>query len=183
MIRPHDDTSIVQGGLISRIKRRQLLRIGFLTATLLATAEALGIVPIFARVIKIEGLGAKITAGKKADILAHFGRTKDEPILNTEGRFFLIHAPGAIAAAYRKCVHLGCAVPYSTAEAQFHCPCHGSIYDRLTALKKGGPAPRGLDLFHIADVNGALVIDTNPLSVMRRDNNEWHPEQVEVPDA
>ena len=34
MIRPHDDTSIVQGNLVSRVKRRQLLRIGFLTATL-----------------------------------------------------------------------------------------------------------------------------------------------------
>ena len=38
MIRPHEDTGLVQGGIISRIKRRQLLRIGFLTATLLATA-------------------------------------------------------------------------------------------------------------------------------------------------
>jgi cytochrome b6-f complex iron-sulfur subunit len=183
MIRPHDDTSIVQGGLISRVKRRQLLRIGFLTATLLATGELLGVFPIFFRVIKIEGLGAKVAAGKKADILAAFVRTKDEPILNTEGRFFLIHGPGAIAAAYRKCVHLGCAVPYSTSEQQFHCPCHGSLYDKLTALKKGGPAPRGLDLFHVEEVNGAIVVNTNPLQVMRRDNNEWHTEQVEVADA
>ena len=35
MIRPHDDTSIASGGMLSRIKRRQLLRIGFLTGTLL----------------------------------------------------------------------------------------------------------------------------------------------------
>ena len=33
MIRPHDDTSITSGGMLSRIKRRQLLRIGFLTGT------------------------------------------------------------------------------------------------------------------------------------------------------
>jgi len=169
--------------MISRVKRRQLLRIGFLTATLLATAEVTGLLVPFIRVIKIEGLGAKITAGKKADVLAAFGRTKDEPILNTEGRFFLIHAPSAIAAAYRKCVHLGCAVPFSKGEDRFHCPCHGSLYDKLTALKIGGPAPRGLDLFHITEVNGALVIDTNPLNVMRRDNNEWNPAQAEVADA
>ena len=183
MIRPHEDTSIVQGGLISRVKRRQLLRIGFLTATLLATGELLGVLPVFIRVIKIEGLGAKVPAGKKADVLAAFGRTKDEPILNTEGRFFLIHAPNAVAAAYRKCVHLGCAVPYLPSESQFHCPCHGSLYDKKTALKIGGPAPRGLDLFHITDVNGVLVVDTNPLNVMKRGDNQWDPKQVEVPDA
>ena len=183
MIRPHADTSIVQGNLISRVKRRQLLRIGFLTATLLATGELLGVSTVFGWVLKIEGLGAKITAGKKADIIAAFARTKDEPILNTQGRFFLIHAPGAIAAAYRKCVHLGCAVPYSTSERQFHCPCHGSLYDKLTAIKIGGPAPRGLDLFHVSEVNGALIVDTNPLTVMKRPNNEWDPSQVEVPDA
>lgn len=173
----------MQGGLVSRIKRRQLLRIGFLTGTLLATAELVGILPVFIRVIKIEGLGAKITAGKKADILAQFQKSKDEPILNTEGRFFLIHAPGAIAAAYRKCVHLGCAVPYIASENQFHCPCHGSLYDKKTALKTGGPAPRGLDLFNISEVNGALVVDTNPLNVMKRADNQWRTDQVQVTDA
>lgn len=183
VIRPHEDTSIVQGGLVSRIKRRQLLRIGFLTGTLLAVGELLGIVPVFIRVIKIEGLGAKIPAGKKADILATFAKTADEPILRTEGRFYLIHGPGAIAAAYRKCVHLGCAVPYIKAESQFHCPCHGSLYDKKTALRTGGPAPRGLDLFHIQDVNGTLVVDTNPLNLMVRGNNTWDPAHVEVPDA
>lgn len=183
MIRPHEDTSVAQGGLISRVKRRQLLRIGFLTATVLATGELLGVLPIFIRVIKIEGLGAKIAAGKKADILAQFKSGNDTPILNTQGRFFLIHGPGAIAAAYRKCVHLGCAVPYLPSESQFHCPCHGSLYDKLTALKKGGPAPRGLDLFHLEETNGAIVVNTNPLQVMRRDDNQWHPDQVEVADA
>ncbi len=183
MIRPHEDTAIGQGVSIGRIKRRQLLRIGFLTGTILAVGELVGVLPVFIRVIKIEGLGALVPAGKKADVLAAFGRTNDEPILNTEGRFFLIHAPGAIAAAYRKCVHLGCAVPWTKSEDQFHCPCHGSLYDKKTALKKGGPAPRGLDLFHMKDVNGTIVVDTNPLKVMRRDDNEWHPDQVEVPDA
>lgn len=183
MIRPHEDTAIAQGVSIGRIKRRQLLRIGFLTGTLLAVGEVLGILPIFIRVIKIEGLGAEVPAGKKADVLSHWKTTNDEPILNTEGRFFLIHAPSAIAAAYRKCVHLGCAVPWNKAEDQFHCPCHGSLYDKHTALKKGGPAPRGLDLFHIKEQNGGLLVNTNPLQVMRRDDNEWHPDQAEVQDS
>ncbi len=183
MIRPHEDTSIVQGGLVSRIKRRQLLRVGFLTATVLAVGELVGILPIFIRVIKIQGLGAKVPAGKKADVIAAFKSTSDDPILNTEGRFFLIHPPGGIVAAYRKCTHLGCTVPYNKAEDQFHCPCHGSLYDKHMALVTGGPAPRGLDLFHIADVNGALIVDTNPLNVMQRPDNQWHADQIEVTDA
>ena len=183
MIRPHEDTGLVQGGIVSRVKRRQLLRIGFLTATLLATGEVTGLLLPFIRVIKIEGLGAKISAGKKADILTQLKASNDEPILNTQGRFFVLHAPGAIAAAYRKCVHLGCAVPFVKSEDQFHCPCHGSLYDKKTALKKGGPAPYGLDLFHVSEVSGALIVDTNPLNIMRRADNTWHTEHVEVADA
>lgn len=183
MIRPHDDTSIVRGGMLSRVKRRQLLRIGFLTGTLLAVTEFSAAFLPFFRVIKIEGLGAKIPAGSKADIIAKFQATKDEPILNQQGRFFLIHPPGGIAAAYRKCTHLGCTVPFAKSEDQFHCPCHGSIYEKTTALVIGGPAPRGLDLFHVADVNGSLVVDTNPLNVMKRPSNQWDPAQIEVPDA
>jgi cytochrome b6-f complex iron-sulfur subunit len=181
VIRPHDDTSIVAGGMISRVKRRQLLRIGFLTAVLLATGELSAAFLPFFKVIKIEGLGAKIPAGKKADILAKFQATKDEPILNTEGRFFLIHGPGAIAAAYRKCTHLGCSVPWNAAEDQFHCPCHGSLYDKHTAIVKGGPAPKPLQLFHIVpDASGTLVVDTNPLNVIDRQANVWDPKVLEI---
>ena len=183
MIRLHADRSIVQGGLVSRVKRRQLLRIGFLGVTVLGAAELVGALPSFVRVIKIEGLGGKVPAGNKADVLAQFKSTNDTPILNMAGRFFLIHPQGAIAAAYRKCVHLGCAVPFNAGEDRFHCVCHQSIYDKRTALKREGPAPRGLDLFHVEDVNGALVVNTNPLEVMRRDDNRWHSDHVEVTDA
>ncbi|HUG05037.1 MAG: Rieske 2Fe-2S domain-containing protein [Chloroflexota bacterium] len=184
MIRPHDDTSIVSGGMLSRVKRRQLLRIGFLTGALLAVTELTAAFLPFFRVIKIEGLGAKIAAGNKADILARFQATQDEPILNQQGRFFLIHAPGAIAAAYVKCTHLGCTVPYTKSEGQFHCPCHGSLYDKTTALVTGGPAPRGLDLFHVSETaTGSIVVDTNPLNVLQRPDNQWNPAHVQVPDA
>jgi cytochrome b6-f complex iron-sulfur subunit len=183
VIRPREDASIQGSGLIARLKRRQLLRMGFLGGTLLATAEISGVFLPFFRVIKITGLGGKIAAGKKADILAKFQATKDEPQLFTEGKFFLIHAPGAIAAAYRRCTHLGCAVPWNTGEDQFHCPCHGSLYDKHTATVKGGPAPRPLDLFNIADQAGTLIVDTNPLNLLVRSSNAWDPKHVQVPDA
>src|SRR5262249_37426195 len=109
--------------------------------------------------------------------------TKDEPQLFTEGRFFLLHSPGSIAAIYRRCTHLGCAVPWNASEDQFHCPCHGSLYDKHTAVVKGGPAPRPLDLFHITDQGGTLIVDTNPLSLLVRSSNAWDPKHVEVNDA
>ncbi len=180
MIRPHEETSTTAGGLIARIKRRQLMRITFLGGTLLALAEMAALVVPFFRVNKLVGLGVKLPVGQKADILAKFKETNDEPILNTEGRFFLLHAPGGIAAAYRKCTHLGCTVPWNKAEDQFHCPCHGSLYDKHTAVVKGGPAPRPLDLFHIADQNGVLVVDTNPLNIIKREQNEWSQKDLEI---
>lgn len=191
MIRPHDDTSIQAGGLLGRIKRRQLFRLGFLGATLLALGEIGGVLIPFMRVNKIVGLGAKVPAGKKADILAKFGSTDDTPQLYVEGKFFLLHAPGGILAAYRKCTHLGCSVPYVAGEdsptgekGQFHCPCHGSLFNKKTAIVQGGPAPKPLQLFHISeDAGGNLIVDTNPLNVIDRTSNEFDPKHIEVRDA
>jgi cytochrome b6-f complex iron-sulfur subunit len=180
VIRPHEETSTSAGGLISRIKRRQLLRLGFLGGTLLALTEISVFLVPFLRVNKIIGLGAAVPAGQKADILAKFGATNDAPIVNTEGKFFLMHAPGGIIAVYRKCTHLGCTVPFNASEDQLHCPCHGSLYDKHTAIVKGGPAPRPLDLFHIKEQNGVLIVDTNPLTVIMRSGNEWNPKDLEV---
>ncbi len=179
MIRPHTDTTTTS--LIRRIKRRQLLRAGFLGGTLLALLELTAIVVPFARVNKITGLGAKVPVGPKADILARFKSANDVPILNIEGKFFLLHAPGGIIAAYRKCTHLGCSVPFNETEDQFHRPCHGSLYDKHTAVVKGGPAPKPLQLFHIgADAAGSLTVDTNPLNVIDRQANAWDPKNLEV---
>ena len=180
MIRPHEDTSTTSGGLLSRIKRRQILRLGFLGGTLLALGEISAILYPFMKVNKLVGLGAKVPIGPKDAILAQFGSSNDAPILNTEGRFFLLHAPGGIIAAYRKCTHLGCTVPFVPSEDRFHCPCHGSLYDKHTAIVLGGPAPKPLQLFHITDQAGTLIVDTNPLNVIDRQKNEWEPDVLEV---
>ena len=184
MIRPHEETSTSAAGLLGRIKRRQLLRLGFLGGTLLALGElSLGLIP-FMRVNKIVGLGAKVPAGKKADILAKFQQTNDTPQLFVEGKFFLLHAPGGIIAAYRKCTHLGCSVPYTPSENQFHCPCHGSLFNKNTAVVQGGPAPKPLQLFHITEQeNGTLIVDTNPLNVIDRQSNDFDPKHIEVRDS
>lgn len=192
MIRPHEDTSIQAGGLLGRIKRRQLLRLGFLGGTLLALAEIGGVLIPFMRVNKIVGLGAKVAIGRKADILAAFAASDDTPQLNVQGKFFLLHPPGAIVAAYRKCTHLGCSTPYAPNETapdgtrgQFHCPCHGSLYHKLTAVVQGGPAPRPLDLFNITEdpATGVLTVDTNPLNLLVRGTNEFDPAHIQVRDS
>ena len=166
------------------VSRRQLLRMGFLAATGLAATELVATFAPYIRVNKIVGLGAPVPIGKtKEEILAQFAQTNDEPILFAQDKFFLLHAPGGIVAAYRKCTHLGCAVPFDKAEDRLHCPCHGSIYDKRTATVIRDPAPRPLDLFHIREgAGGKLIVDTNPLQLMVREDNRWHPEHLEVRD-
>ncbi|CAN5244077.1 Rieske 2Fe-2S domain-containing protein [soil metagenome] len=183
MIRPHEETSTSAAGLLGRIKRRQILRLGFLGGTLLALGEISAVLIPFMRVNKIVGLGAKVPAGRKEDILAKFQQTDDTPQLFTEGKFFLLHPPGGIIAAYRKCTHLGCSVPYTPGENQFHCPCHGSLFNKNTAVVQGGPAPKPLQLFHITEAEGTLIVDTNPLNVIDRNSNEFDPKHIEVRDA
>lgn len=168
---------------VSRWRRRTLLRFGFLGALGLAATETLAVVGPFIRVNRILGLGAPVAVGTRAQVLERFGATNDRPILFREGRFFLLHAPGGIIAAYRKCTHLGCAVPWNDTEDRFQCPCHGSEYDKRTAVVLKNPAPRPLQLFHIAENSeGQLIVDTNPLRVIDRRKDDWDPTVIEIAD-
>ena len=164
----------------ARWRRRAFLRAGFLATLGLAAAEVTALVAPFIRVNRIVGLGTPIIVGTRAQILETFSATNDRPILFREGRFFLLHAPGGIIAAYRKCTHLGCAVPWNASEDRFHCPCHGSQYDKHTAVVLRTPAPKPLQLFHISeDAQGQLVVDTNPLRVIDR-TGEWDHSVIEI---
>ncbi|KAK9843717.1 hypothetical protein WJX81_003528 [Elliptochloris bilobata] len=53
------------------------------------------------------------------------------------------------------CTHLGCVVPFNTAENKFMCPCHGSQYNNQGKVVRG-PAPLSLALAH-ADVTDDTV--------------------------
>lgn len=164
----------------ARVRRRHILRIGFAGALALGVAELAATIAPYLRVTRIIGLGAPVAVGTAGEILAQFSRTNDRPILFREGRFFLLHAPGGIVAAYRKCTHLGCTVPFSTAKDLFECPCHGSRYDKRTAVVLKSPAPKPLQLFHITQSpSGVLVVDTNPLNVIDR-GQEWDDRYLEI---
>lgn len=163
------------------IRRRPFLRWTFAAAGVLAATELIGAVAPFLKVTRVIGLGETIVAGKKAELLARFAATNDAPILYAQHRFFLLRAPGGIVAAYRKCTHLGCAVPFVPGEDRFHCPCHQSQFDKHTAVLIEGPAPKPLQLFHVREeANGDLLVDTNPLTVIDRRENRWDPAHLEV---
>jgi cytochrome b6-f complex iron-sulfur subunit len=164
------------------VDRRQLLRLGFFGGLSLAGVEILGSVVPFMQVRKIVGLGVPVNVGPKSEVLATFRATNDAPILFRTGHFFLLHPPGGIVAAYRKCTHLGCAVPWSASEDRFHCPCHQSQYDKHTAVVLYGPAPKPLQLFHISETEDGLVVNTNPLTVIDRPQNRWDPAVIEITD-
>ena len=174
---------MIRTGQSAHVGRRQLLRLGFLGAVSLAGTEIATSVLPFLKVQKIVGLGVPVDVGPKSQVLAAFKETNDAPILFRQGHFFLLHAPGAIVAAYRKCTHLGCAVPWSAAEDRFHCPCHQSQYDKHTAIVLYGPAPKPLQLFHITETETGLVVDTNPLNIIDRRDNRWDPSVIEIPDS
>ena len=174
---------MIRTGPQPHVGRRQLLRLGFFGAVSLAAVELVSSVVPFLEVRKIVGLGVPVNVASRSQILSTFAATNDTPILFRQGHFFLLHAPGAIVAAYRKCTHLGCAVPWSSTEDRFHCPCHQSQYDKRTAIVLYGPAPKPLQLFHITESDGALVVDTNPLNVIDRRTNRWDPSVIEIADT
>ncbi|KAL5581885.1 hypothetical protein UlMin_014327 [Ulmus minor] len=54
------------------------------------------------------------------------------------------------------CTHLGCVVPWNSAENKFICPCHGSQYNDQGRVVRG-PAPLSLALAH-ADIDEGKVL-------------------------
>lgn len=55
------------------------------------------------------------------------------------------------------CPHLGCEVPWNSAEGKFMCPCHGSQFAPDGSLLRG-PALRGMDTLPAKVEKGALMV-------------------------
>lgn len=135
------------------------------------------------------GFGTRITAGNYDDIIAQVGPAGNfQPLFIPEGRFWLTYYEGTgdepvytavnaidtkLQALYRKCVHLGCSVPFCSESMLFECPCHGSKY-RLHGEFFAGPAPRGLDRFPVILEGDSVVVDTGKVEVgPPRGANTW----------
>ncbi|MFO7171596.1 MAG: Rieske 2Fe-2S domain-containing protein [Bacillota bacterium] len=153
----------------SGITRRQFMRSTMYGTIGLFTAQALVGAGVMFWPAKVSGFGGKVAVPKKL----HEIKPGDPPVMVREGKFYLSRLEDGIIALYWKCVHLGCTVPWNEAEGLFHCPCHGSIYDR-TGQNVGGPAPRPLDYMEIAEIrpDGTIIVDTG--KIYERQRHEPH---------
>ncbi len=96
------------------------------------------------------------------------------PFRVAEGKFFLAQNEDGLLAMYWRCVHLGCTVPWVEAENQFHCPCHGSVYNK-NGERIAGPAPRPLDIMAVTvGEGGNVTVDTG--AILTR--SAYQPEQA-----
>jgi Rieske Fe-S protein len=86
-----------------------------------------------------------------------------DPFHSEPGRFYLLN-DGEPLALYARCTHRSCLVQWDEDEGGFHCPCHGSRFDRA-GLVLNGPAERPLEhMAVIPQVDGGLVIRTGERS-------------------
>ena len=91
------------------------------------------------------------------------------------GRFYLVRLEdGGFLAIYRRCTHLGCAVPFEQSSRQFVCPCHGSKFTTEGDVQNQ-PATRPLDIFELTITDsGEIIVDTkNPI-----ERNKISPEHI-----
>lgn len=85
-----------------------------------------------------------------------------DPADDPDGAYAEVTAGTSFMALYQRCVHLGCRVPWCAASTRFECPCHKSRYNRWGEWQDG-PAPRGLDRFKVAVVEGRVLVDTRAI--------------------
>ncbi len=62
---------------------------------------------------------------------------------------------GQVRAISTVCTHLGCIVKPDA--GGFHCPCHGSRFDRAGEVQKG-PAPAALPWLEVRDAGGGVYV-------------------------
>jgi cytochrome b6-f complex iron-sulfur subunit len=123
------------------------------------------------------GFGSVINAGKVDDIKGAIADAQGQPFYSGTGRFYIVAYNGkpsddvdyeaeglesqGIMPLYQRCVHLGCRVPFCQQSQWFECPCHGSKYNSAGEYKLG-PAPRGMDRFHVSITSGGdVMVDTS----------------------
>lgn len=111
--------------------------------------------------------------------LVYAGKVDEFPIgsLNRilSGRFYLVRNETGFLALWQRCTHLGCAVPWDEAAGQFHCPCHGSLFNTEGEVT-GGPAPRPMDIFPVLIRSGEVWVDTSkPIERTQYDPSQAAP--------
>lgn len=137
-----------------KLERRQFLGLAWAGSLAVLGAQTLAALTRFLKPVSSGGFGGLIYAGR----VDEFPVGSINRILS--GRFYLVRNEQGFLALWQRCTHLGCAVPYDEAAQQFHCPCHGSIFNDLGEVS-GGPAPRPLDFFPVVLRDGEVWVDTS----------------------
>lgn len=167
------------------ITRRQFLNRAWVTSILVGLAQFSMASLDFLYPRLRGGLGSKITVDLQGvtnadDIKTRLANSRT-PEFVADGRFWISVFEGnsadaqdvpaykqtntvntGVVAMFRKCVHLGCSVPWCSTAKWFECPCHGSKYS-INGEYRDGPTPRGLDRFPVEIVDGKIVVDTSTL--------------------
>lgn len=76
---------------------------------------------------------------------------------NVQATIFAWTENGQPVAMTNVCTHLGCPVAWTPSDSEFHCPCHGSIFDKEGQVVHG-PAPKALPRFDTKVENGDLYV-------------------------
>lgn len=150
----------------SSLNRRQFLGLAWTGSIVLFLGQAAVAALNLIQPRASQGFGGSVVAGKLAEF------TVNSVNRISAGRFFLVRDENGVMALWQKCTHLGCAVPWVEAEGQFHCPCHGSLYNKHGEVI-GGPAPRPMDRFPVTIKDGDVVVDTSkPIERTKFDPSE-----------
>ena len=163
--RPEDTA----GGRTAPKTRRDLLKWGLFGSLLLMLGAFGQAFLMYFTPRKVGTFGGKVPVPTPLDEIPVNG----EPIRVREGKFYLVRIPAGLLALYWKCKHLGCTVPWKPDEefqgevGVFHCPCHGSIYQR-TGQNVAGPAPAPLDLMEIEVSGTKIVVNTGKIITRTR---------------
>ena len=153
-----------------KISRRDFLNLAWGTAGALAVTEL--------SLAGLKFLSPRATDGEFGGEF-NLGAYEDYPLGSVTpvemGRFYLVRLEnGGILAIYRRCTHLGCAVPFDQATGKFTCPCHGSVFTNEGEVLNQ-PAPRPLDLFAVTiSEEGEILVNTS--SPIER--NHTSPEDI-----
>lgn len=151
----------------SPLSRRSFLGLAFIGSLGLLLAQSIAALLNYLKPISTGGFGGEIFAGKVEEFtIGTVNRI-------AAGRFYLSRTEDGLLALYQKCTHLGCAVPWVEEEGQFHCPCHGSVFNQNGEIVSG-PAPRPLDIFPVTVRSGEIWVDTGkPV-----ERNKYDPSQI-----
>lgn len=138
----------------TKIDRRQFLGIAWLGSIFVFVGETLAALFRYVQPVIDGGFGGIVKAGTLEDF------PPGSITLIKKGRFFLSRLDdGSFLALGQRCTHLGCSVPWEEDEDLFHCPCHGSLFNKVGEVQ-GGPAPRPMDYFPVFIEGGEVFVNT-----------------------